>query len=316
MFKKILIPLDGSELATSVLPYGQLIAHAMRGEITLLNVLEPDATTHVNPVDWELRKIEATNYLEEMHKTLDVSLKVRHQLLEGKPVERIIEYACQNEADLLILCSHGRGGVNDWQINGLGQKIIQRTNKSVFLIRAFEAADHEVNAHDPLRILVPLDGSQRAEAVLPFATTLAQQSQAELLFVHVVEQPSILQRTPPTAADKELVDQLNGRNQKEAEEYFTYLKSCLPIDVETKVVVGNNVMSKLHDIVHEEAIDLVLFNAHGRSGIDQWPYGSIVSNFIQYGTTSLLIVQDLATAQQTPKGETEAPELLINALQS
>lgn len=318
MFKKILIPLDGSAIATSVLPHGQFLATLTEAEVTLLNVLESETAAHVDPIDWHLRKVEASSYLQETSETLSETVPVQYVLLEGKPAERIIEYTQQNDIDLLVLCSHGRGGLNDWHISSLCQKIIQRIDKSVLLIRAtpnMEIPEREITYK---RILVPLDGSQRAESVLPLATKLAQQCDAELLLVHVVEQPNLLQRTPLTADDQHLLEQLTQRNQEEAEEYFDYLKSYLPLEVQTKVVISENVMNKLHEVVKNEAVDLVLFNAHGRSGIELWPYGSIVTNFIQHGTTSLLIVQDLSAHYQhyNTKTEKEAPELLINALRS
>ena len=64
-------------------------------------------------------------------------------------------------------------------------------------------------------------------------------------------------------------------------------------DVKVHLIISNNATVAIHELVDREQIDIVVANAHGYTGIDQWPYGSLVNNLIQYGKVSLLIVQDL-----------------------
>jgi hypothetical protein len=60
------------------------------------------------------------------------------------------------------------------------------------------------------------------------------------------------------------------------------------------LLVSENSAASLHDLVEQESVDMVMLSAHGYSGGIKWPYGSMVINFIGYGTTPLLIVQDLS----------------------
>jgi nucleotide-binding universal stress UspA family protein len=109
-------------------------------------------------------------------------------------------------------------------------------------------------------------------------------------------------RTPPTREDAKLADHVVERNRAEAVDYLEQCKSRLPGDVQTRVLVSEHVVSTLHELVDQEKIDLVFLSAHGYSGQTRWPYGSIVISFIAYGTTPLLIVQDvpLDKVQFTP----------------
>lgn len=303
MTKKILLPLDGSTTADGVLPTAITMARANDSDIVLLTVLEsaPEpGKAPVNPLDWHLRKIEITAYLNDVQQRLKgEGINSETVLLEGHAAERIIDYAHQVEADLLIMSSHGQSGLTGWNINSIGQKVIDRIRKSVMLVRAYQTTPPQYK-----RILVPLDGSQRAESVLPLATRLAQHHEAELWLTHIITTPEIMHRTPLSDADVALVDKVVNRNKEEANKYFAQLQARLPLPVKTHLITNHNLSQSLHEFIKQEAIDLVVLNAHGYSEDRKRPYGSLVNNLITYGATPLLIVQDL-TAQEIEPTEAE-----------
>lgn len=301
MFEKILVPLDGSLVADCVLPHVAAMAQVKNRSVTLLRVMESTHArgTAVNAVDWQLQKSEAQSYLEETGDALRKSVVGEPQavLLEGRAAERIIEYAEQDETDLIVLSSHGESGLHRWNVSSTTQKIVYRAGRSVLLVRAYQtetAADrHHLTPIQYRRILVPLDGSQRAEHVLTTATALAERHEAELLLVHVVTKPPMMQRMPLTAEDATLAEQVFERNQSHAERYFEQLRGRLPETTKTHVLTNTNVPAVLHNFVNQNQIDLVLLSAHGSSGDGQWPFGSIVSSFVNFGMTPLLIMQDM-----------------------
>jgi nucleotide-binding universal stress UspA family protein len=161
------------------------------------------------------------------------------------------------------------------------------------IVRAYQPVSTDVTELRYRRLLLPLDGSQRAECVLPVASTLARSHEARILLAHVVRRPDMPRRVPPPRGDIELVARIVQRNQAEAIQYLDQVKSQLPGDVQTRVFVSDHVAATLHKLVDQEEIDLVLSSAHGYSALTLWPYGSVVSSFITYGTAPLLIVQDL-----------------------
>ena len=301
MFSHILTPLDGSPLAACVFPHVVAIARATGAQITLLRVLErsgPGLEGHVNPFDWQMQKREAQAYLNEMAASLQYTLDfpVKTTLLEGSPAAQIVEYAQRTEADVVVLSSHGQGGLSGWHTSSIAHKVSQRAGTSVLLVRAWRPEPRRAPAQwgeqRYHRILVPLDGSPRAECVLPIATALAAQADA-LWLVHVVTQPDLFQRLPLTTEDQALLAQIVSRNQQQAAQYLAQFQTRLLPAPHTHLLTNHNVDAMLHRFVAEHQINLVLLSAHGCAGQAQWPFGSLTQSFIHYGETPLLIVQDM-----------------------
>jgi nucleotide-binding universal stress UspA family protein len=248
----------------------------------------------IDPLDWQMREAEARAYLIRMAENLSESkMRVEHILLEGEPATRILEYAHNENVDLIILSSHGVSGLTSWNLSSVVHKTMNRVHKPTMIVRAHQPLPDEHKAVEYNRLLVPLDGSQRAECVLPMASRLAEYHQAELILTHVVRSPEVPRRGPPSQEDLKLARELVERNQAEAEQYLRQIKRRFKGDLTTHLIVGEDVADALHSIVDQEKPDLVVMSAHGYSGSAQWPYGSLALNFIAYGTTPLVIVQDL-----------------------
>ena len=311
MFNHILVPLDGSSLAELVLPHVIILARASGAKVTLLHVVEhPSAPVQGRPIDplsWRFRQIEATTYLDKVSERLEADWKtpVEKVTLEGQAAERITEFAHDHQVDLIALTSHGYSGLSSWNVSSVVQKIISRAYTSFFVVRAYHAEADNLKYQ---RVLVPLDGSQRAECVLPLLTTLSQQPQAHFELVHVVQQPEMPRRTPLLPEENELATRLVTINTREATKYLDRLKSRLPGEIKTRVIVSESVPTALQTLTENESIDLILLSAHGYSGNKKHPYGSVGLSFIAHGTTPLLIIQDL------PQQEIELTEAEIAAL--
>ncbi|MCB0186131.1 MAG: universal stress protein, partial [Caldilineaceae bacterium] len=103
MFENILVPLDGSLIATCVLPHVVALSRTNNPTVSLLRVMESGGVggTSINPVDWQLQKSEAQSYLEETGELLagQIAGEIDAVVLEGRPADRIIEYAYQMDAD-------------------------------------------------------------------------------------------------------------------------------------------------------------------------------------------------------------------------
>jgi len=301
MIGKLLVPLDGSALATAVLPYVAAITQALGATMTLLQVLECDdgPAGVVNPMDWQLRTLEAESYLQACSERLApcIAQPPAQQLIEGPAAKNIVKYAQKNAFDLVALSSHGQSALTGWNASSVVQKVIERARLSLLLVRAYQpvpvATAENACAFRYRRILVPLDGSQRAEAVLPIVTALANDNAAELIFVHVVARPALIQQMPLAAEDVALMEQMTERNRVQAAAYFAALQARLPLASRHQIAVGTSVAATLHQVVEEADVDLVVLCAHGHSGQQQHPYGSVTTSFLTYGTTPLLIIQDL-----------------------
>lgn len=298
MFKHILVPLDGSSLAECVLPHVLAFASAFESSVTLLRVLDRGQGNRgapiVDPFAWHIAETEAASYLQEVAERLSAwGLETSSVVLGGAAAERVIAYADQEDVDLIVLSSHGASGLSGWNVSSVVQKIMLRAYRSILLVRAYLPAEHRAERQRYQRLMVPLDGSQRAEYAVPIAVALAKNHGAELLLAHVVRRPEMPRRTLPTEEDIELADRLVERNRQEACTYLQDLKVQLPLDVHSHVLVDSDVAIALHQLVDSQHVSLVILSAHGYSGAPRWSYGSVATSFVGYGNTPLLIVQDL-----------------------
>jgi nucleotide-binding universal stress UspA family protein len=315
MFDTILVPLDGSQLADRVLPHVLAIASSFDAEITLLRVLEKNQTGTsaqlFDLVNWQINKTRATLYLEKIKALIQKSkIQSRISVVEGLVADGITEYAQNQGMKLIVLSSHGRNGLTQWGISSITQKIILSAQTSLLIIRAHQYGSL-LEAPFYRHILVPLDGSQRAENVLPSVTQLAHFHRSQIHLAQVVQIPEMARQMPPAREDVDLSSRIVARNQEEAEHYLEQLKSRSYLEglsIKTHLLTSENAAVSLHQLVDQENIDMVALSAHGYSGNHQWPYGSMVNNFILYGKVPLLIVQDLPAKQEPTTIDAQSSE--------
>jgi nucleotide-binding universal stress UspA family protein len=311
MLNPILVPLDRSLLAECVLPHVVAMGQAFNANITLLQVLERNrghgSAQLFDLLNWQINKSEARVYLEKIRDRLQPSgLATKMVVLEGPVAESISEYAQDQQMKLVVLSSHGQNGLRDWGLSSITHKIILSAPTSVLIVRAPQAKEQPYR-----RILVPLDGSWRAENVLPIVTALAHFHKSEIHIVHVVKTPEMARHMPPLQEDIDLSNRIVARNRDEAEHYLKQVEARSPlvgIPIKSHLIVRDRAAAALHDLVEEQHIDIVALSAHGHSGNHQWPYGSLVNNFILYGRVPLLIVQDLPAREETGQADMSTRE--------
>jgi nucleotide-binding universal stress UspA family protein len=303
MLEPILVPLDSSLLAECVLPHAVALARAFEAKVVLLRVLGQtqaiDPAQSVDPLNWYIDKAQAKLYLEKIGTQLEqVGVQTQTEAGEGLAAEWITEFAQTQRMKLIVLSTHGRSGLNHWGINSVVHKIIMSAPTSLLIVRAHQPAASELGEQRYKRLLVPLDGSWRAEYVLPMITLLARYYESQVHIVHVVKKPEMARQLPLTQDDTDLSNQIVASNREAATRYLDQLQVRLPlegINVQTHLLTSDNAAAALHNFVEQESIDLVALSAHGYSGNREWPYGSMVNNFISYSKVSLLIAQDLPT---------------------
>ena len=300
MLEHILIPLDGSSLAERVLPHAVSLTHAFGSTLTLLRVVFQDEDLNcsgfVNPMDWQMRKTEAESYLNAIQKRLqEVGISCKVKIIEGKPAQQIVDFADQQDVHLIIMASHGSSGISEWNINSTVQKVLLRAKMPIMIIRSYQDTQDVLDGLTYSRILVPLDGSKRAECTLPLAESISINQNATVFLSHIVEVPHLPSHTPLSEEEKQVVERLNSINEQESRKYLEALQNRLNIEkIETIIKRSEKTTFTLHKIVEREQIDLVLLSAHGASGDNCWPYGKITLNFIVFGTKPLIIIQDLS----------------------
>jgi nucleotide-binding universal stress UspA family protein len=262
-----------------------------------LEVEDKDTQTQVDPVNWHLRKVEAQSYLNGLlYSWPSAEAPPKIVLDEGTAVSRIVNYVETNESDLVILSTHGQSGLSASPISSVAHKIIHLIPSSFLLVRAPQAQKKERATAPYKRIMLPLDGSRRAECVLPFATKLAAAQESELILVHVVPEVEMIQRRPFSPEETDMYTQLQQRNQREARRYLRDLADREEFAVKTRLLSETRVADALLNFADSEQIDLVMMCAHGQSGGNRL-YGSLINNFVHYSSAALFVLQDLPADQ-------------------
>ncbi len=359
MFNQILVPLDGSSLAERAIPHAEQFARIFGSSIILLQVLDPTSyhENHnpVDPLGWQIRKTEADMYMNAIAARVRENLgeqtseaknlpsasaqsgdkkmsRVEYSIREGKTAENIVNFAHAENIDLLIVSTHGAGGLSRWNISSVTQKVINLIYQSVLIVRAYNLPETENARIRYQRILLPIDSSRRAECSLSAGLALARgekllglasvdgntspnqaisaaaNPQPKLILAAVIKPPELPIPEPYPAEIEKLSNQLIQVSHEVVNNYLNGMKERLDVECETCVVENNSVTSTIHELVIRENIDLVVVCAHGYTGQTTWPYGSVTRNYMEHGTQSVLVIQDVHRSQVQPTAAEIAAE--------
>jgi nucleotide-binding universal stress UspA family protein len=189
MYTQILIPLDGSEVAEQVLPYARPLARALKIPVELLGVIDIDALG--NAVDAEAGRYldsvvidamrSSEEYLKEIAGTFGRT-SVNWLVEKGRPAEGIIGRAAVDRSTLIVMATHGRSGIGRWLLGSVAEKVLRGSSNPLLLVRARKEA--KVGSEATMKsIVVPLDGSELAETVLPAVVDLARRMNLEVILI-------------------------------------------------------------------------------------------------------------------------------------
>lgn len=147
MYQKIMVPLDGSELAECVLPHVKAIAMGCEVKsVVFVRVVEPfhmPSSSYISISEDERKHIDsdhlsdAKNYLRQLVSQVKYDgVNVQSEVIMGKPAESLAEYATNNEVDLIIIATHGRSGVSRWVWGSVADRILRSACVPVLMVRA------------------------------------------------------------------------------------------------------------------------------------------------------------------------------------
>ncbi|MGH7928457.1 MAG: universal stress protein, partial [Candidatus Binatia bacterium] len=185
MYRKILVPLDGSSLAEQILPYARLFADAYSATVELLRVNDPD----IRPPFWP--PLPPPDYLKQVSERYfpSSSFKVEHIEQSGKPAEVIVGRAKADPGYLIAMTTHGLSGIRRWLLGSVASKVIQSAVNPVLLIRAGEENQPAVEL-SLKTVFVPLDGSALAEKIFPHIVPLAKKMKLDVNLLRVYDLPA------------------------------------------------------------------------------------------------------------------------------
>lgn len=276
--KTYLIPLDGSELSRTALPWAKLLAdkdHRLR----LLHCIDPVPASYRfpsrdaqpspdSPLEVQFR--QAREELERVATELQVS-GVETSVGEGKAAEVILGEAEGDDIESIILASHGAGGLGKWLVGSVASKVLRGSSKPVLVVRA----DRPDAPARLTKIVLCLDGSELAERGWEPTARLARRFQAEVKLIQVVPHQG----------------QSQAELQRKLDESAAYLKQQAQRFPDLKIRTAVRSAGILEGIAKETSgFDLTVVTSHGHGGFQRWLLGSLTEKLLHKGQTPLLVV--------------------------
>jgi nucleotide-binding universal stress UspA family protein len=297
MFKRILVPLDGSPLAEKVLALASFVAQQYFATLVLFHVVEKDSPNTIHG-QRHLRQVgEAHAYLDQIAKKLTSAeiacVQHVHESQEAGVAQTIREHAEELSADLIVLCAHGNGGLRDQLYGSIAQQVIRDGTVPVLFIRPNHTSGQKT--HPIRRILLPLDGSKSHEVAIPVAISMAEKFGAKITLMTVV----------PTTETLPIRDALAGRVSpratnltldslaQQAEGYLHRLSQDLlkqGVSV-SKIVSRGDIPSKIIEVIEKEPLDLVVLATHGNNAIDAHWGGNLTPRFLPASPVPVMLVR-------------------------
>jgi len=286
MWKKILVPLDGSDLAELALPYAQEIASVFNSELILLYVSEPADEEHLHMHELYLEKLAT-----QMKKVVK---RVGPVVISGKPVDEIGKYTEKNDIRLIVMASHGSSGIIPWAAGGIASKVIDAIGVPLLLIKETKRRKTK-EKHLISRILLPLDGSEAGEAAITRVRELRSRLKAEVTLLGVVPTGQHI-RTVGGLDYILFPEQEMEAYRAEAREYLEKVYKRMQRGKKAKgeltiAISSGEVTKEILNYAQKKRASLIAISSHGHSGMTKWVFGSTAQKIIQDSPIPVLVVK-------------------------
>ena len=305
MYKKMLVVLDGSELAEIVFPYAKELAGRLDIDVILLHVYS-QAMRGSMPMYKAYIESTAENIgmqAQQIQQSLSTSksakpVEVRGELVMGYHADEILRFAEENAVNLIMMASHGRSGAQRWSIGSVADKILRAARVPVWLVHADAEKAVPYDQWHSRTLLVPISGSDVSAIVIPHAIALAKQKGAsmDVVLMQVVEPPITPSYYSPELTGMPLnwgqfVEQEIARSKKATQEYLTDVEKQfreVGINVSSLVLTGKPA-EEIVTYAGKNPFTVVIMATHGRTGLSRLVYGSVAQSVL-YGITNPMVL--------------------------
>lgn len=299
MYRSILVPLDGSTFGEQALPYALAIAERSGARLLLVHAHEPAYMEAMidTQLDEELRE-QARRYLAAQARRLARrGARVSTRLLIGPPGHWICEAIDDAHPDLIVMTTHGRGGLDRWWLGSVTDTVLRHAHVPILAVRPKRGGRAELRAPRIRRILVPLDGSDLAEAVLGPVDRLAWVSDARIDLLSVVMPPFAV-GSPYLAYSIHLDEARLAEHVEGAEHYLDDVARRLRgrghRDGSAEVHVSAEVAPTILRHAAEHEADVIAIATHGRGGLRRLLLGSTADKVIRAARVPVLVYRPSA----------------------
>jgi nucleotide-binding universal stress UspA family protein len=309
MLRRVLVPLDGSSFAESALPIAISIAQKTGGELHLVTVLEAPALALAEYERGERERAE--EYFEALTARLrqvwpgPLHTSVRAGWVAGEIASVALEWG----ADVIVMSTHGRGGLSRLWMGSIAERCVRTATCPTLLVRPSETEALDLSRIPaPLRIVLPLDGSELAERAIPFGVTLSMAFSAPLLLLRVLNQPRGVELAYNAEA-MDVVRRLRAEDREEARAYLTArVESLRQVGVQAHRVLINR-LGPAEAILTRDAGDWIVITTNGLGGLDRIIFGSVADKVVRSSKHPLLVIPPARAGRSS--GSDAAPQAAV-----
>ena len=299
MIKRVLIPLDGSELAERAVPHLLRFITSEQTELLLMTALSSSVFPLLSDkmrsfTSEQIVLSDESEASEQMQmiaqQLIQRGFRVESQFLPGAADECILHLSEKANVDLIAMSTHGRTGIELALLGSVADKVVRNARSPVFIVPSKVMTK---TAHTPRAIVLPLDGTTLAETALPVARQFAKDTGAVIHLLRVIE---FQDSEDELVADETAIDLNEAKGQPVVRQAVCYLER---IQLQLQLA---GVVSRCHTmegdpaeaiirIARAEDADLIAMSTHGRSGVERIVHGSVVSQVIGNAMCPLLLMR-------------------------
>lgn len=283
MFDTLVVPLDGSPTAEGILPVLRQVFAPYRGDaptLALVHVVAFEAVAFndlpgLGGVRYdqllEALQEEGQRYLSRQAEALtETGYRVETQAITGVPLDAIIDAATSaGDGAAIAMASHGRSGASRWLLGSVAERVLRAAPCPLLLVHPTED-----DPPPPSRILVAIDGSHRALAIVPHAAELARRHAAAVELLAVIE-----------AGDQAWADRAEGYLDEASAAFAEQ-------GVETsKALRTGEAESVIVEHAKASGAGLIALATHGRTGLSRLLLGSVTESVLRHTGVPMLIVR-------------------------
>jgi len=311
MYRALMVPLDGSTFSRHAIPWALALAQPAGAVVHLVRVIRPDGIETPNAVllDADVARDQRTARQESIrdlaHRlSIGTGVSFVAAIEAGDPERELTEYATSNAIDLVVMATHGRGGLARALLGSVSDGLIRRGILPVLLIRPNE---HDPGEHEPAAVsdvLVPLDESREGEKVVDHAVEICALTGAACVLLHVellvpVSAVAAFGDNPrPTAVPREQSDtevshaRITDRLASIADRF-----RAGSVPVSTAIVQDADAASGILEYCRSHPVSLIAMTTHGLQGLDRALVGSAATTLIRQTALPILVVRRDAAPQ-------------------
>ncbi|HEX7475898.1 MAG TPA: universal stress protein [Dehalococcoidales bacterium] len=295
MFERILLPLDGSEIAETALPYGEELARILGSELILFHVHGQEhgrdyEHIHQTYLD-RLAETVAGNIRNDQPKGKDV--KVNIKIEAGEPTENICRLVEKNDFDLIIMAAVSASGLKIGKMLGSVTDHVCRTVPiPIMLIRPQRLNLNESKNRLINSILLPLDGSDLSKLALPAGEDLAEKLNVSITLFQMANRIRPIYDASGNGAniDYSQFDEIEEQRVRVEMKVLEKELGEKGLKVSSFITSGFDAADDIIETGKKVGADLVIMSTHGRSGLGRWVFGNVAEKVLRHGETPVLLV--------------------------